>query len=287
MSGEVKDVGVIIDGEDPLADAVQAGVALRLSHHHGAGVRVFEQGGADRLGQLAWVDDLQLPSYAGVEICGIRGQLASDRHALRSPLSELLHEARQEGHWTKRADTRELLEALRCTDLIIAGSPLTLEPAGRPDTEDIVARAGRPVLIVPHKFAQRRSTELKIGYRVLIAWNASAPSSRAVHDALPFLRRAEEITLLYVDEAHNRTTARHIVDAITAHLARHEVKVRPEVMSARDASPSRVILDRVGELDINLLVMGAFSRSRLSETWFGGASEDLLHEVGVPILTGH
>lgn len=287
MCDELKDVGVIIDGDDPLADAVQAGVALRLSHHCGADVRVFEQGGADRLVQLGWVDDLELPSYAGVEICGIRDQPVSDRHALRSPLSELLHEARQDGHWTKRAETRDLLEALRCTDLIIAGSPLTSEPAGRPDAEDIVERAGRPVLIVPRKFAQRRSSELKIGYRVLIAWNASAPSSRAVHDALPFLRRAEEVTLLYVNEGHDRTKARHVVSAIADHLRRHEVKVQPEVMSAMEKKPSRVILDRLSELDINLLVMGAFSRSRLSETWFGGASEDLLHEVGVPILTGH
>jgi nucleotide-binding universal stress UspA family protein len=287
MSGELRDVGVIIDGEDPLADAVQAGVALRLCHHCGADVRVFEQGGADRLVQLGWVDDLELPSYAGVEICGIRDQPVSDRRALRSPLSELLHEARQDGHWTKRAETRDLLEALRCTDLIIAGSPLTSEPAGRPDAEDIIQRAGRPVLIVPRKFAQRRSSELRIGHRVLIAWNASAPSSRTVHDALPFLRRAEEVTLLYVNEGHDRTKARHIVGAIADHLRRHEVKVQPEVMSAADEKPSRVILDRVSELDINLLVMGAFSRSRLSETWFGGASEDLLHEIGVPILTGH
>lgn len=65
------------------------------------------------------------------------------------------------------------------------------------------------------------------------------------------------------------------------------MKVQSEVMSATDERPSRVILDRVGELDINLLVMGAFSRSRLRETWFGGASEELLHEVRVPVLTGH
>lgn len=207
MSGELKDIGLIIDGEDPLADAVQAGVALRLSHHHGAEVKVFEQGGADRTTQMAWVDDLELPPYAGVEICGMRDQPVSDRHALRSPLSDLLHEARQDGHWTKRAETRELLEALRCTDLIIAGSPLTSEPTGRPDAEDIIERAGRPVLIVPRKFAQRRSNELKIGYRTLIAWNASGPSSRAVHDALPFLRRADEVTLLYVTEA---TTERRL-----------------------------------------------------------------------------
>jgi nucleotide-binding universal stress UspA family protein len=121
----------------------------------------------------------------------------------------------------------------------------------------------------------------------LIAWNASAPASRAVHDAMPFLRRAEETTLLYVDDAHDRARARHLVSAIVDHLARHQVEVRAHVMTAADASPAHAILDRIDELGVNLLVMGAFSRSRLREIWFGGASEELLHQVGVPILTCH
>ncbi|WP_373852168.1 universal stress protein [Bradyrhizobium sp.] len=287
MYGALKDVAVIIDGEDPLVDAVQAGVALRLAHHHGAHVKVFEQGGADRLGQLAWIDDLELPPYAGVEICGISHEPPMGRHGLRSPLSELLHEARQSGHWGKRAETNELLQALRCTDLVVAGSPLTSEVGAKPDPEDIVTRVGRPVLIIPRKFAQRRSTERRIGHRVLIAWDASAPSARAVHDAMPFLRQAEEITLLYVDRGHDRTKGRHIIGPIADHLASHDVKVQSEIMPAGEAGASKVILERLGELDINLLVMGAYSRSRLAESWFGGVSEELLHAAQIAILTSH
>ena len=58
-------------------------------------------------------------------------------------------------------------------------------------------------------------------------------------------------------------------------------------MPAGEAGASKVILERLGELDINLLVMGAYSRSRLAESWFGGVSEELLHAAQIAILTSH
>lgn len=287
MCAEIKDVAVVIDGEDPVADVVQAGVALRLSDYYGARIKVFEQGKADRLEQLTWIDGLELPPYAGIEICGIQDQRLRERYGLRSPLSELLHAARLDGGWVKRADANDLLQSLRSADLIVAGLPLTSKPSRKPEAEDIVMTAGRPVLVVPRKFAQRHVRGRTIGHRVLIAWNASAPSARAIHDALPFLRRAEEITLLCVSPDRDQTQARHSVDAMADHLARHDVKAQPDVMTAGGLGPSRVILDRIDELNINLLVMGAFGRSRLAESWFGGVSAELLHAVDIPVLTSH
>lgn len=287
MADTLKDVAVIIDGADHLADTVQAAVALRLSHHHGACLTVFEQGSSDSLQPWQWTEETDDELYAGVEICGVHNAPPiSGRHGSRSSMETLLRETHATGRWITRLRADELLAHIRCMDLVVVGAPIVVNGEVTSEADDIVARAGRPVLVLPRKFARRRANDRQIGHRVLIAWNASAESARAVHDALPFLKCAEEVTLLFVDE-HRQPGAQHSVNALAEHLRRHGVEARPEAMPVADAWPARIILDRVNELNANLLVMGAFSRSRLREVWFGGVSTELLHAVKIPVLTSH
>lgn len=288
MCADLKDIALVIDGEDPLADAVQAGVALRLAHHYGARICVFEQSPTLDFEHLSWgADDPSADGYACVEVSGLVEQQRGRRFGERPALSELLREARDEGDWHKQSAAKDLLEHLRCVDLVVAGSPPGLGKSTTLEVADIVMQAGRPVLIVPRKFAQRHYTNRKIGFHALVAWNASAPAARAIHDALPFLQKAEEITLLFVNQHRSKIAAHRLVSAMAAHLKRHGVNVRPEVSIATGHHVSRIISERLAELDVDLLVMGAFSRSRLSETWLGGTSEELFRDAAVPILTSH
>lgn len=178
-----------------------------------------------------------------------------------------------------------MLQAIRCADIVIAGSPLVSCGDTAQNIDHIIVQAGRPVLIVPREFALRPPEKRKIGHRVLVAWNATAPCARAVHDALPLLRRAETVVLLFVDYRHD-LTAKNLTTIMSEHLKRHGVSVRSEVNQSVH-TPAETILDRIVDLDIDLLVMGAFSRSILAESWFGGVSDDLLHAVDIPILTSH
>lgn len=288
MTGELRDIGVILDGTDPMTDVVQASVALQLSHCHGACLTVFVQNDHDIFERSARLGCLNDPLCDGVAICGLRDvSVGSDRRGPRSPVEILAREAQSDGRWIRRLKTNDLLQRIRCVDLIIAGAPLKADVRSGTAADDVVARAGRPVLVLPHKFARKRPHERHLGFRVLIAWNASAESARATHDALPFLKRAEEVTLLLVNEEHDQIRTQHAVATFAEHLSRHGVKVRPEVIPSADAWPSRIILDRLDELDADLLVMGAFSRSKLRESWFGGVSDELLHATSVPVLTSH
>jgi len=286
MSGELKDIAIILNGDDPLTDSVVAGTTLRLAHHHGATLTGFEFADAEVDGP-SWRDDDDDGPYAAVDFCGLSKPRESERYLRSSAMAELRREARDRGGgWHRGARLNDLVRDIRCTDLVVVGSPLSEGHWRDPDPADIVLTAGRPMLLVPRKFAQRRPSQRLVGHRVLIAWNASAPSARAVHDALPFLRQAEEVTLLFVNQKDNEP-AQHLLRMIASHLNRHGVHVRTEVTSSGDSTLTQTILTRMAELDINLLVMGAFSRSKLSETWFGGASEELFHQVGIPILTAH
>src|SRR3546814_14928039 len=61
---------------------------------------------------------------------------------------------------------------------------------------------------------------------VVVAWRPSQESSRALHDALPLLRRAAAVQLVMVDPRVGETSHGELPGAdIAGHLARHGLRV--------------------------------------------------------------
>ncbi|MGE0152388.1 MAG: universal stress protein [Reyranellaceae bacterium] len=175
----------------------------------------------------------------------------------------------------------------RYADLVVMGqfdSSLT-DPDIVPDLPETVAlRAGRPVLILP--YIPFRGPLM--GGHVMVAWNASREATRAVSDALPFLQAAKTVTVLAVNP---RAGARgHGEDPgadIALFLARHGVKVTSSFTISDDADPGDVVLSRMADLDVNLLVMGAYGHSRLREMVMGGVTRKILSSMTAPVLMSH
>ncbi len=265
---ELKDIAVIVDGGDPLADAVLANIALRLADHYGARLTVFEQGKV--------LDHLNREGDCGfVDLCGV----GESRHSDILAMTKLFRRAEADGNWFDEADARTLLERLRYTDLAITGLPAAA------DMEDVILRTGRPALIVPRRFAERRAADRSMGHRVLVAWNNSASCARALYDAIPFLQRAEAVTLLHIVDGKNRAHAEQTMAALTERLGRHGIETKTDVATVGDRSVSRIVLDHIDDLRADLLVMGAFGRSWLAERLTGSISESLFHNVAIPIFT--
>lgn len=170
----------------------------------------------------------------------------------------------------------------RYADLVVVGQPDPEEPAATRSEEiaGIVAlKAGRPVLAIP--YAGRFQT---IGARVLIAWDGSREAARAVGDAMPFLTRAEEATVLTI----NPHDEGHLPGAdVSAYLARHGVKANAHRASAKDVEVGESMLSRAADFGSDLIVMGAYGHPRLTEIVFGGATRVLLRHMTVPVLFSH
>ena len=75
--------------------------------------------------------------------------------------------------------------------------------------------------------------------------------------------------------------------SITEYLARHGIiaNVRHEV--ADDIDAGNLLLSRAADLSIDLLVMGAYSRPRLSERVLGGVTRLMLESMTIPVLMSH
>lgn len=171
-------------------------------------------------------------------------------------------------------------------DVAVVGQPLP-EDANAGFASDLVygmlMDAGRPLLIVPHY-----GDYPVVGRNVLIAWKESRESTRAVCDALPFLKRADRVIVMTVSSPKDDTlAASQSGAAIATYLARHDIvaEVRPEM--AEDIDVGNLLLSRAADLSTDLLVMGAYSRWRLTERVLGGVTRLMLESMTVPVLMSH
>jgi nucleotide-binding universal stress UspA family protein len=162
----------------------------------------------------------------------------------------------------------------RAADLVVIGQGFL------PDTYDpgtIILAAGRPVLVVP------QDTDRLEASRVLIAWKDKREARRAVRDALPLLKGAKEVCIAVVKTAGSEGADAQIADVVQ-YLERHHVSVGQQISTVASEDEETVLLDLAKKHGINLIVAGAYGRTRLSEWIFGGVTRHLLLNSRVPCL---
>ena len=148
--------------------------------------------------------------------------------------------------------------------------------------ERVVMEAGRPVLVLP-----RVDLPKKLG-KVLVGWNGTRESARALFDALPVLKRADEATVVWVDPQREREQAGVLAGAdIATVLARHGAKVTSEPLATAGLNAGEALLQRAGDAGADMLVMGAYGHSRMREFVFGGATRHVLRHAKIPVLMSH
>jgi nucleotide-binding universal stress UspA family protein len=149
--------------------------------------------------------------------------------------------------------------------------------------EKVVLESGRPVVVIPFIGAPQT-----IGKRVMVAWNASRESVRAVNDALPVLVQSDTVEVLAINPPAGETGDGDIPCAdICLHLARHGVNAVAESMQAADISVGDVLLSRAADRGVDLIVMGAYGHSRFREIVLSGVSRRLFNHMTVPVLFSH
>ncbi|MDQ2819689.1 MAG: universal stress protein [Pseudomonadota bacterium] len=180
------------------------------------------------------------------------------------------------------------LEA-RVADVLVLTQP---EPSS-----DLLAQllphAGRPVLVLPAAL-MAPTVMHQHPRRILVAWDASREAGRALASALPLLRQADIVDLVVCEtDAASRVAqdvqmadplpwlARHGVQATLRH---HPLESSP--LFRRDAVGEALLtVSRDGEYD--LMVMGAYTHSRLRETFLSGVTRTVLAHMTVPVLLEH
>lgn len=173
----------------------------------------------------------------------------------------------------------------RYADLVVVGQVDPHRDRDHPVVlpQDLVFECGRPLLVVP--YAGRFAT---VGERVLVGWNGSREAARAVADALPLLAAAKRVVLLAVNPKSGPAGIGDEPGAdIARHLSRHGCRVEAARVSTDQVDPGDTLLNTVSDESCDLVVMGAYGRSRLREQVLGGMTRFMLEHMTVPVLMSH
>ena len=175
-------------------------------------------------------------------------------------------------------DVERLIAHCRRHDLVVVkGGGEKDGGLGSHDVGRLILNAGRPVLIAPTVPARPSGT-------VVIAWKDTAEAARTVSAAMPLLEEARRIFVVTAsedEEPHSDSSG------VVSHLEWRGLKCEAIHIEPRGRDAYDAVLETARAAGADLLVAGAYGRSRLSEVVFGGFTEGLLEDASLPVLVLH
>lgn len=164
----------------------------------------------------------------------------------------------------------------RVSDLVII--PHSKTGAATLTFEEAILHTGRPVLLVP-----RGMREFKVS-RALIGWDGGLEVSRAVQQALPFLRRATAVT---VATSQDKVDEKPGVQDLAHYLGFHGIRAEMKMLNPKARSAGEALLEIASDLGCDLLVTGGYAHTRLRQRILGGVTQHMLQHAEVPVLMAH
>lgn len=144
--------------------------------------------------------------------------------------------------------------------------------------EDLLTQSSAPVLMIPESAAALPPAQ------VLVGWNGSVESSRAIKAAMPFLSKAKSVRVVSVREKDE--TWPSAVEAATF-LKSKGVDAEGEDLERGDQPVDDMLIDEAQRIDADLLVIGAYSRPRWRELLLGGLTRRVLTKPPLPVFLAH
>jgi len=181
-------------------------------------------------------------------------------HEVQAPIAEEI---------ARRARTADLTVVARSGRQYVIDTDQTLHGA--------LSESGRPVLLVPG------GSGTALFDTVVIAWNDSRESAHAVSAAWSLIGRARRLVVFVGGDDQ---VLRHSAERLVSHL------------TWRGYAPATVVADASADIGVGLLavaeqekagliIMGAYSHSRLRQLVFGGATTFILRNATIPVLLAH
>ncbi len=277
-----------IDGRDSVENAAEAAIHLAIRHNahvDGLFVRTDAQDFIKNVPQYAgpgsyeqFADTInreaaQLEARATEAFAKVRDRFAVAEGTAGSSM------AGPTARWTVVARQPEnvVCHLARVSDVcVIGGGGKGSKNSALSVIEAALFDSGRPVLIAPPNSPQT------VGGNLVIAWNRTAAAARVLSMAMPLFGKADRIRLVYADTGAKTGPS---VDEAAAYVERHGFNVEAETVKPHAQGVGETLLWYAQGAD--LLVMGAYSHSRLRELVLGGVTRYILANAEVPVLMVH
>lgn len=182
--------------------------------------------------------------------------------------------------WREEVDdaVARLMRHARHHDLIVLGRAAHRD--GLPDDliEQLLVGCGRPVLL-----AAPKPRPCLLG-TVMVCWQETAQAARALGAALPLLTKSACVLIARVEDGSSTCED---AEAIGRQLAWHGIDAQALTIPSKGRAVAELLAETAATCDVDLMVMGGYSRSRTRESVFGGCTESFIKHADRPVLLMH
>jgi nucleotide-binding universal stress UspA family protein len=228
-------------------------------------------------GHLTFLVDTPIGRYISMDPMGgsyvasdAMKQALADDDGQAARLRTQLHEAGLPYDVIRSEDepVEALAVASRLADLVVVSRGTGL--AGE------VALASRtPVLVLPDD----KSLSVPVA-KACVAWDGGNEVALALRGAIPLLAKCASVDVLTVREGPGGGSP---ASGAVEYLARHDIHAEPHEL-VRKGSTEETLASAVMKRGGDLLIMGAYGRSRMREFLFGGVTRYFLEDCPRPAL---
>lgn len=168
------------------------------------------------------------------------------------------------------------IDAAALADIIVLNGGIECYPLTRDIVSQIVMRARKPVFAIPQTL-----DHLSLG-RALVAWDGHDSCAATMRACAPLLALADDVEIFMVRDGAGQAAPEDAAE----YLSRHGIHASIRVVDGGPYTPDALIEEECARWRPDYVVMGAYGRGRLAET-FGGVTKRMLGKTRLPILLGH
>lgn len=180
--------------------------------------------------------------------------------------------------WLEKVGTPDRIMSIvgPLNDLIVVSRTASKGTVARLFMLAALLHSGRPVLVNP---PGRTAVP---GKTIAIAWNQSPESARVVYSCMPLLQQAQHVTIISAGR-ENRPGPKSL--HLAAYLKYYGIDASRTVTRGKDVAAE--LMSACKDDEVDLVLMGAYSRPRLRELVFGGLTEYMLRKSTLPVVMQH
>lgn len=183
--------------------------------------------------------------------------------------------------WREEVGDLETIVALagRVSDLIIIDRPSSNGPFSETIFDAAVFSTGRPTLMVP------ATLPYDLLSHVAIAWNGTLEAARVVGESIALLHEADRVSII---RAQGREGDETRLADLAGYLRWHGIVANElSVKVSADKTAGEAILEEVDRIDASMLLMGAYTHSRIRQFLLGGVTREVIAKARIPVLMTH
>ncbi|GLT02480.1 universal stress protein [Sphingobium jiangsuense] len=236
-------------------------------------------------GHLSCIDVAVVPLVAadingGAEQAMLLEEERDRERANRATLEARLNREAVSWDWTDVIGgmAQAMVDASSLADIIILNRQL--EESSfldmREITSRVVMKSRAPVAAVPEDQTHFGTD------RALVAWDGSESCAATLRACVPLLKLASDVRIFTATEKSNQLSPA----AAAQYLSRHGIRAEIDLVERGSRNADDLIAEAAASAQADYVLMGAYGRGRLRET-FGGVTKRLLSSSKLPLILGH